>query len=250
MEECNNLKQYLVSLVDKYETKDFIKDDPIQFPRMFVGNGSLIDLEISAVISSWLAYGNRKAILKACKEMHEIMDYDPHYYLTSEAWRVYKGDQRCLYRFFKYDDFYELMNRLYYLYLKYGPLKYIIEEGIYLFPDDDVYNHLRYMFKGIKGFPDTEGKSACKRLNLLARWMVRNNSSVDIGCWHRAGVGKEWLLIPLDTHVHKQALDLGITKRKTADITTAKEITDFFKDVFPGDPARGDFALFGLGINK
>lgn len=250
MEGSNDLKQHLVSLADKYETKDFIKDDPIQFPRMFVDNGNLMDLEISAVISSWLAYGNRKAILKACKEVYEIMDYDPHYYLTSEVWRIYKGDQRCLYRFFKYDDFYELMNRMHDIYLKHGPLKWVIEEGIYLPPDEDVYEHLGVIFKGINGFPDPDGGSARKRLNLLARWMVRNNSPVDIGIWHEAGGGKEWLTIPLDTHVHKQALDLGITKRKTADITTAKEITDFFKDVFPGDPARGDFALFGLGVDK
>lgn len=244
------LKQCLVLLADKYETKDFIKDDPIRFPRMFVGNGNLMDLEISAVISSWLAYGNRKAILKACKEVHEIMDYDPYYYLTSEVWRIYKGDQRCLYRFFKYDDFYGLMERLYSIYSNHRSLKSVIEDRFIVHSNGTVFSDLSIIFQGVKGFPDPDNNSACKRLNLLARWMVRNNSPVDIGCWHRAERGKEWLLIPLDTHVHKQALDLGITKRKTADIATAKEITDFFKDVFPRDPARGDFALFGLGIDK
>lgn len=69
-------KQCLVSLADKYETKNFIKDDPIRFPRMFVDNGNLMDLEISAVITSWLAYGNRKAILKAFDILPSLKEWD------------------------------------------------------------------------------------------------------------------------------------------------------------------------------
>ena len=78
--------------------------------------------------------------------------------------------------------------------------------------------------------------------------MVRNESCVDIGIWHN--LRKENILIPLDTHVHEMALELGITKRKQADMKTAIEITNAMREVFPNDPARGDFALFGYGISK
>lgn len=57
------------------------------------------------------------------------------------------------------------------------------------------------------------------------------------------------LIIPLDTHVHQVAIALDITQRKQADMRTATEITNYFKGIFPGDPALGDFALFGAGVN-
>lgn len=83
---------------------------------------------------------------------------------------------------------------------------------------------------------------------MFMRWMVRDDGIVDIGIWKT--VDKNDLVIPLDTHVHRIALELGITKRKTTDIKTAKEITHYFRRIFPGDPARGDFALFGYGVNN
>ena len=76
--------------------------------------------------------------------------------------------------------------------------------------------------------------------------MVRTDSKVDIGIWET--VSPSELIIPIDTHVHRMALALGITKRRQCDMRTAMEITESMKEVFPDDPARGDFALFGYGI--
>ena len=77
--------------------------------------------------------------------------------------------------------------------------------------------------------------------------MVRDDGIVDLGIWK--GVDKKDLIIPLDAHVHRIALELGITKRKTPDIKTAQEITNYFKTIWPEDPCLGDFALFGYGVN-
>lgn len=101
------------------------------------------------------------------------------------------------------------------------------------------------MFDNITGFTKND-KSACKRLNMLLRWMVRKNSPVDLGLWD---INPSKLIIPVDTHVRRMALELGLTKRKQADMKTAIEITNAMREIWPDDPAKGDFALFGYGIN-
>ena len=80
-------------------------------------------------------------------------------------------------------------------------------------------------------------------------WMVRSDSPVDMGVWSDI-ISKQDLLIPLDTHVYSMALSLRLTDRKQEDMVTAIEITDKFRQVFPNDPSKGDFALFGYGINN
>lgn len=83
---------------------------------------------------------------------------------------------------------------------------------------------------------------------MFLRWMVRKDSPVDLGIWQR--VDPKDLIIPLDAHVHNVALELGLTSRKRADMKAAMEVTEAMGQIFPDDPARGDFALFGYGIEK
>ncbi len=83
---------------------------------------------------------------------------------------------------------------------------------------------------------------------MFLRWMCRHGSPVDFGLWTICDPRN--LIIPLDTHVHKQALRLGLVKRRTPDLQTAIEITDRFAEIFPDDPTKGDFALFGYGVNN
>ena len=89
---------------------------------------------------------------------------------------------------------------------------------------------------------------AAKKLNMLLRWLVRDNSSVDLGLW--TWYDKRKLLIPLDTHVMSVARSLGLITSRTANLKTAVALTDAMREVFPDDPARADFALFGLGVNS
>ena len=85
-------------------------------------------------------------------------------------------------------------------------------------------------------------KAANKKIHMFRRWMVRNDGIVDLGIWK--SISPAELIIPLDVHVHRSAINMGITERKGSDITTALQITDFLKKVFPSDPCKGDFALF------
>ena len=83
---------------------------------------------------------------------------------------------------------------------------------------------------------------------MLLRWLVRGNSPVDLGLW--TWYSKENLLMPLDVHVMRQANELGLIKSKSANLKTAQELTKKMKEIFPDDPLRGDFALFGYDIEK
>ena len=236
-------KELLVKLADQYETKEFIKDDPVQFPHEVAKRGgSRRDIEISAILSSWLAYGNRKQFCSALQALHELMGYKPVEYLCSQSWRIFKDCNETMYRFFTYHDFYTLFDnlRIYYLHIYKG---FTIGEVVDY--RDNPLMKLIDMFDNIKGFPKN-AESACKRLNMLLRWMARQDSPVDLGLWN---IDPSKLIIPVDTHVHRMALDLSLTKRRQADMKTALEITDAMREIWPKDPAKGDFALFGYGIN-
>lgn len=240
MSVSQDTKDLLIRLAERYETEEFIKDDPIRFPHEVAKRGgSRRDIEISAILSSWLAYGNRKQFCSALQALHELMGYKPFEYLCSQSWRIFKDCDSTMYRFYTYHDFYALMERLEILYSrdafsfenklsKYHPISYLIA-----------------CFHGINGFPKSNF-SACKRLNMLLRWMSRKNSPVDLGLWD---IKPSKLIIPVDTHVHRMALDLGLNKRKQADMKTALEITDAMREIWPEDPTKGDFALFGYGVN-
>lgn len=234
-------KELLVKLADQYETKEFIKDDPIRFPHEVANRGgSIRDVEISAILSSWLAYGNRKQFCTALDALHGIMDYKPFKYLCSQSWRIFKDCHDTMYRFNTYHDFFLLMERL----------ETLCDKDAFSFKDRlSTNNPLSYLidcFHDIKGFPKDD-ISACKRMNMLLRWMARKDSPVDLGLWD---IDPKKLIIPLDTHVHRMALKLGLTKRKQADMRTAIEITEVMREIWPEDPVKGDFALFGYGVNN
>ena len=82
----------------------------------------------------------------------------------------------------------------------------------------------------------------------MRRWLVRDDGKVDLGLWKASD--KKKLILPLDVHVYDQATALGLTGRKQKDIMTAQEITDAFREIWPEDPCKGDFALFGYGVNN
>jgi uncharacterized protein (TIGR02757 family) len=91
-------------------------------------------------------------------------------------------------------------------------------------------------------------KAPNKKISMMRRWMVRDDGKVDLGVWKNSD--KTSLIMPLDVHVYTQATALGLTSRKQKDIVTAREITDAFKEIWPEDPCKGDFALFGYGVTQ
>ena len=92
-------------------------------------------------------------------------------------------------------------------------------------------------------------KSACKRICMFLRWMVRDGSPVDLGLWSDI-MDRRTLIMPLDTHVVQESLRMGLLKSRTASMGTARRLTDAMLEIFPDDPLKGDFALFGLGVDE
>lgn len=232
------VRQQLIDWAERYESPAFIINDPVQFPRKYIGKRA----EISGFITSWLSFGNRKAIIKVADWLDKDFCDDPYCWVMTKQYNFYYQDYRKLYRFLSYDDLYQLGKRLWSLYNDFERM----EDMILSLPDKTPVEAIANYSKGINGIPNYSKGSACKRLCMFVRWMTRQNSPVDMGIWKKVNPAN--LIIPLDTHVHRIALELGLTNRKQADMKTAIEITNAMREVFPNDPARGDFALFGYGI--
>ena len=233
----------LRELADKYETKNFIAFDPIQIPHRYTDKR---DIEISAFVTAWISWGNRTSIIRTADFIdREIFQCKPYEFIMNlRNFEMFQGDSRKFYRTFAYSDFYNLCEMLHMLYSI----------------DDNMENYTKYTsefphpmfalsdyFFGVKGIPFYENKSSCKRLNMFLRWMCRKNSPVDFGIWD---FDLKNLIIPVDIHVLRTARKLGLTKKNNPTFNAAVEITEAMKEVFPNDPCRGDFALFGAGINK
>ena len=91
--------------------------------------------------------------------------------------------------------------------------------------------------------------SACKRVCMFLRWMVRSDSPVDLGLWADV-IDRRTLIMPLDTHVVQEGMRMGLLNSRTASMSTARRLTDAMLRIFPDDPTKGDFALFGLGVDE
>lgn len=247
------LNEKLKRWAEQYETADFINADPVQIPHRY---DSRVNIEISAFVTAWIAWGNRKQIIKKADFIdREIFKGEPYHYIVGNTverenrpkWEQYKGSTDCLYRTFTFGDFHDLCARLYDVYTSAENMEAAIKKA-HETNGETALATLQSLFGSVNGIPNFETQSACKRLCLFLRWMCRKGSPVDFGLWDVCEPRN--LIIPLDTHVHKWAIRLGLTKRRTPDLRTAIEITDRFAEVFPDDPAKGDFSLFGYGVNK
>ena len=164
--------QKLRSWADQYETSAFISSDPVQFPHsLYDCKASIQDIEISAFVTSWLAYGNRKQIIAKAEQLHLLMQWQPLEYIRSKRWAVFLSDDRTLYRFYKWSDFAALCQRLESVYrVESRSMGQVITET-----EKSPLCAIIDLFQGVKGIPKTDD-SACKRLCMFLRWMVRDVS--------------------------------------------------------------------------
>ena len=222
--------QKLMEWADKYNDPLYFEEDPIAFPREFVRRGaSLQDIEIAAVFAAHFAWGRRAMIVRDCERLFDHMEWKPYEYVQSGC---YRNDDASIHRTVKWSDVASICRRLREWYHWHPSLESLTTD------------EFRSTVFGQKEDP----KAPNKKINMMRRWMVRDDGKVDLGLWKKTP--KNSLIIPLDTHVHAQATALGLTARKQKDLRTALEITDCFRDIFPDDPAKGDFALFGYGVSN
>lgn len=262
----DNLKQKLSNLAETYEISSFVNEDPSQFIRWY---SSPIDIEPACFIAAMLSFGSRKQFIPKIKSIFELADKAGGMaeWLKSSAYKEYfNSSEKKFYRFYSYDDMGALFEALRQILIEYSTfgdaVKKNMEQNATIASEknpviDDAGIHINFntiqpFF--IKYFDKSaivpKGKtSANKRIHMFLRWMVRQNSPVDIGLW--SWYPQSELIIPLDVHVMKESIKMGlIPQNATASLKTAKALTQELKQIWPEDPCKGDFALFGLGIEK
>ena len=244
------LKEQLILLANKYETPSFCDEDPSQFLRWYKKDQA--NIEAASFIAAMLAFGNRKQFIPKISFILEAADNsagDISSWLKNGAYkRDFPGGSKKYYRFYSYDDLQIFFEELA------GILNSEKSMGEFFrkkWQEAGTSTHLADIIS--QSFPKSrlvpKGKSSAnKRIHMFLRWMVRQNSPVDLGLW-------KWypqsnLLIPLDVHVMQEGQKLGLIPEKaTASRKTAIELTTKMNEIFPGDPARADYALFGIGVD-
>ncbi len=230
----------IVQNITEYNNTKYFQEDPIAFPRRFFesykrGESQLQDVEISGLLSAHLAWGRRSMIVRDCNRMFDEMSWQPLEYVLNGN---YRHDDVSMHRTIKWSEFALICANLRAFYAPEG--RFDSARSVEQLSPDEIRTEI---------FGQKSDKNAAnKKIHMFRRWMVRRDGIVDFGLWRNTDPSE--LIIPLDVHVHQMALELGITQRKSADYKTAKEITDFFKNLYPNDPCIGDFALFGYGVMR
>lgn len=223
------IREELIEWAEKYNDPAYFQCDPIAFPREFVNRGAGIrDIETAAVFAAHFAWGRREMIVRDCERLFDHMEWKPFDYVNGGDWR---DDPVSIHRTIKWSETAQICKRL----------KSIYDRGIGSLADLSAAEFRTLVF-GQKDDP----KAPNKKIWLMKRWLTRNDGKVDLGVWSNAKASE--LVIPLDVHVYSQAVALGLTHRKSKDLGTALEITDAFRGIWPDDPVKGDFALFGYGV--
>ncbi len=248
-----NLKALLDAGVKRFNRPEFIREDPISIPRMFA---RLQDIEIMGFWAATLAWGQRPTIIQKSRELIDRMDGAPYDFILH-----HKETDRKRFLSFKHRTF-QPTDTLYFL--EFFQWYYRQHRSL-----EDAFARHMEAGEGVKaaltGFhqlffslPDAPQRtrkhvaspargSSCKRLNMFLRWMVRKDEAgVDFGLWDR--ISPAQLMIPLDVHVYRVARRLGLLHRKQTDWRAVEELTGRLRRFDALDPAKYDFALFGLGV--
>jgi uncharacterized protein (TIGR02757 family) len=242
------MKKQLETIYSKYNHREFVHPDPLEFLYDYL---DIKDREIIGLIASSLAYGRVAQILKSVSLVLEKMKKSPYdFVMGSKPEMIKKQFSGFKHRFTIGNNISSLLINTKILIKEYGSLNECFVSGLTSRDATVVQAMTNFAakFKGCESLiPNANLKSACKRLNLYLRWMVRKDN-VDPGGW--TGVEASKLIIPLDTHMFKIGHGLGFTKRNSADMQTAAEITAIFKGFEPKDPVKYDFALTRFGIRE
>ncbi len=235
--------------------KNKISPDPIEFPKKF---SNYFDIEISAFLSSVFAYGNIKQIQNSLEKLHKLLGESPYeFILNSDSFNQFINFRH---RFYTEKDIEILLEILKKVYENYGSLKYLFL--LYYFPKDkNLKNSISFFSNNLLGliknkpltnglrfmFPDPLRGSACKRMNLFLRWMVRKDN-IDFGLWSEIPASQ--LVVPVDTHIARISRLLKLTNRKVVSWKMAEEITENLKKFDKSDPVKYDFSLCHIGIRN
>jgi uncharacterized protein (TIGR02757 family) len=246
-------RDVLEALYVKFNRKSFIHPDPLEFIYHYEHR---LDREIAGLIASSLAYGRVAQILKSVETVLKVLGSSPRACLISASESALSRSlEDFRHRFTSGDEMASFLVQISRVIKEYGSLRDCFASSAKsadgtLMPAltgfvDDLRRDSPVALTSL--LPSPAAGSACKRLHLFLRWMIRHDE-VDPGCWE--GFSPSRLIIPLDTHMFSICSALSATALKSPCCRAAIEITACFAAIAPEDPVRYDFALTRLGIRK
>ncbi|MDG1333794.1 MAG: TIGR02757 family protein [Crocinitomicaceae bacterium] len=239
------LREYLDFKSEQYNTRAFIESDPIQLPHRF---SKKEDIEIVSYLISTIAWGQRKSIINNGERLIQIMEDDPHEFILNYTPRKLDFVHRT-FNAVDLDFFFRSLRNIYEnggLENAFSPHSEI--EGIKgrIVNFRELFLETEHEKRSEKHISNPMKGSAAKRINMFLRWMVRNDKQgVDFGIWQSIPTSE--LYIPLDVHTSRHARNLGLIQRKQDDWKALEELMTNLKAFDPVDPAKYDYALFGIG---
>lgn len=249
------LHSFLEENYEHYNCVDFIRLDPISIPHQF---SKKQDIEVAGFLAATIAWGQRPTILRNANELIRRMDHAPHDFILNHTKKDLLQFKKFKHRTFNGVDCVFFMRSLQHIYKNHGSL-----ENTFTGPDvrSAILNFRRVFFsishqhrtqKHISLPPLGAGVShgsACKRINMFLRWMVRKDKrGVDFGIWKNIPMSE--LMCPLDLHSGNIGRKLGLLTRKQNNWQSVEELTSRLREFDPKDPVKYDFALFGLGVSQ
>lgn len=246
-----SLKEFLDAKVNEFNRTEFIEADPISVPHRFKKKQ---DIEVAGLMAAVFAWGQRATIINKANDFLQRMDDAPYDFLLHHKPIELKRFESFKHRTFNSTDALYFIDFLKHFYSNHDSL----EEAFPVSKKDEHVGHglinFHNRFFSLDNFPSRtrkhiptpERNSACKRVNMFLRWMVRrDNKGVDFGIWKN--ISPSQLICPFDLHVDRIARQLKLIERKQADWQTALELTNVLRKLDANDPVKYDFALFGLG---
>lgn len=253
MEAAEKLQVFFNRKVKEYNHPSFIETDPICIPHLF---STKQDIEIAGFFAAIFAWGNRRTIINKSLELMQLMEMQPYAFCLHASDDALKSLLHFKHRTFNATDLLYCIAFFKQHYQQYDSLEYAflpnqknadsIKAALtyfhhYFFSLEDAPLRTR------KHISTPEKGSSCKRLNMFLRWMVRrDNKGVDFGIWTK--IKPSQLICPIDVHVARVAKRFSLLERTQTDWLAAEELTNYLKKLDPKDPAKYDFALFGLGV--
>lgn len=249
------IKDELDFYVQKYNTVDFIENDPISIPHQF---SKKEDIEISGFLTQIISWGKREQILKKSNDLIKRMDYSPLEFIQNFSKKDLEGLEGWLYRTFQNDDLIYFLAQLQRIYTQHKDLESYF--STFINPAENHYSFAISRFKAdffnqnplprtLKHLPDPMKGSSAKRFHMFLRWMVRQDDcEVDFGLWKSLDMHK--LSCPLDVHSGRIGRHYHLITRKQNDFKALCELDSNLRLLNPKDPSAYDFALFGIGVNQ
>jgi uncharacterized protein (TIGR02757 family) len=247
-----HLKEFLDKACETYNSPKFIVSDPISIPHRF---SKKEDIEIAAFLAASISWGQRPTILKNASTLMSLMENCPQDFVMNSSEMELMKFRNFVHRTFNGEDCMFFLLALKHIYKNCGGLENVFTLG---FQKDatiknaiinfrDRFLETEHLSRSEKHISNPEKNSACKRINMFLRWMVRSdNKGVDFGLWK--DIPPSALLCPLDVHSGNNARKYGLLTRNQNDWKAIEELTGNLRKFDANDPVKYDFALFGLGV--